>query len=95
MKASRGFVFVSFHNSDQCNSDMQRRACQDGSIVIHDWISGRSTGITMVSGNDVIVQRKDGHSVDGTTLRASFLHPEASLLVRSRAHCFCWWHCLD
>ena len=38
---------------DQCNSDMQERACQDDSVVIYHWISGRTTGITMDSGDDV------------------------------------------
>ena len=48
------FVLVYFHNSDQCNSDIQGRACQDDSVVIYNWISGRTTGI-MTSGHVVVV----------------------------------------
>ena len=54
LQASRGFVFVYFLYSDHCNSDMQGRACRDDSVVIYDWISGRTTGIT-TSGHVVVV----------------------------------------
>ena len=52
-QTNRNFVLVYFHNSDQCNSDMQGRACQEDSVVIYNWISGRTTGIT--TGGHVVV----------------------------------------